>query len=114
MLRAKISGAKARCEALGASHCRPNNSTFVGYEVVRGILHSVGHTVFLICSRWVHNLFSYARSNDYDGQKEYWVKVKETGKRTTESSHEEKHIQEKQAPVSVGLVMLKLFGYFPE
>lgn len=37
------------------------------------------------------------RRNEYDGEEEYWVTLKETGKKTESLSYEEIHRQEKEA-----------------
>lgn len=40
---------------------------------------------------------SYCRSNQYDGLKEYWIVVKESGRRTESRAQEKKHIKEEKA-----------------
>lgn len=56
-----------------------------------------------------HNCPAPRRRNAYDGEMEYWVVVKETGKRTEESSYEEEHrkrqkVLQLEPPVSPRLV----------
>ena len=41
---------------------------------------------------------SCARNNAYDGVQEFWILVRETGERTTESSYEEIHKQNSKVP----------------
>lgn len=40
------------------------------------------------------------RSNQYDGQQEYWIVTRESGKRTEESSMEKKHTKEEKASLN--------------
>ena len=41
--------------------------------------------------------FHSDRRNEYDGEEEFWVTIKETGKKTESTSYEELHQQEKEA-----------------
>lgn len=38
------------------------------------------------------------RSNAYDGVQEFWITIRETGERSTETSYEEKHQSNTKAP----------------
>jgi hypothetical protein len=78
-LRAKIAGAKAHCLALGESHARLVTNLCVAMQV----------------PIWTNNFSARsARRNSYDGEMEFFVVVRETAKRTEESSYE--HEQSKR------------------
>jgi len=49
-----------------------------------------------------------ARRNWYDGVEEFWVVVRETGVRTTETSYEERHMSNSKAPGTLTLVCPRL------
>ena len=44
------------------------------------------------------DLLPSVRNNAYDGVQEFWVIVRESGKKTTESSYEEIHARASKAP----------------
>ena len=46
------------------------------------------------------------RRNSYDGELEYWVVLKESGKRTEESSYEEEHTKRQKACIARFLCVL--------
>ena len=76
-----------RCEALGSTHCRLHHDLFR--------MTCMGVNVM-----WPYHVLpmqSFWRRNAYDEQWEYWVVVRETGKRTAESTWEQQHTREKQA-----------------
>ena len=80
-VRSKVKGAIQRCEALPESHCR--------------------HTSVCVCVCLPCTLSGHCgRRNVYDGELEYWVTVRETGKRREESSMEKSHTREEEACVN--------------
>ena len=46
----------------------------------------------------------HQRRNAYDGELEYWVIIKETGKRTEESSYEEQRTKKQKAYMSIDII----------
>ena len=48
---------------------------------------------------YLTDLLPSVRNNAYDGVQEFWVIVRESGKKTTESSYEEIHAKASKAPI---------------
>ena len=78
--RKRIDGAVERCRVLGESHVR-----------------LIVYIFSMVIDR--------ARTNAYDGEEEFWVTVKETGKRTEETSFEEQHLKRAQDRLSSTFVL---------
>ena len=49
-----------------------------------------------------------ARNNSYDGVQEFWITIRETAERTTETSYEEVHKKAAKAPNNIDAVNLRV------
>lgn len=85
-LRTKIDGAIARRRKLGASHCRHTEH-----------LATLKCVVSVVCFKLRYVSTNCGRRNQYDGQEEFWVVARETGKRQESQSYEETLTQQKEA-----------------
>lgn len=95
-LRSRIQGAVAKCTALGESHCRRTPQRHVGFQF------------FLPYERMPIPYMFVLRRNQYDGEMEYFVTIKETAVKTETSSYEEEHKKRSQAWLA--LYMCHFFG----
>lgn len=105
--RTKINGAKAYCLSLPETHVRrfrhPHQCEILqlcSVAIFVWVLN-FGHSERLYILRRYAVLLSTShfrcRKNLYDNEEEYWVVLKETGKRKEEQSFEEIHKRQKQA-----------------
>ena len=111
--RDKIEGAKSRCKALGEGYYRLNQPASCRMLSIYAKFTTWWNTIyFFIYTQFVHHFFKEildllhvqnfsppllvpCRHNMYDGNEEFWVIVKESGKRQESHSYEE--IQQKRA-----------------
>lgn len=101
-IRTRVDGAVARCRQLGASHCRCSE-LHVYYSNKRVTFQ----TMFVGLDR------SQLRKNQYDGEEEFWIVIRETGVRQEHQSYEETHEEVSKATLitscTVGLEPIHCF-----
>lgn len=104
-LGSKIHGAKAGCKALSEDYERRGvcNESFIScffhFATMQTSQKTPAPSIALFQCHWRD------RRNKYNGEMEYWVVTKETGKRTDQASYEEENRKRQKAWSCLGYVL---------